>query len=175
MVDTVSHFGIVFRLGLGGGNTLVLRIAESRVEISHSVLSHLLAKPSDSKKAGFFVECWLGTEKRNSAYSLALQRDFEGVLRIWEGKSRHRPKNPCINSVNMIKTQLGQRFAFFATPKKLADLTIAPWHGCAASQNCRNKSQNCLMQNPNDLGRRFNPGRLPNIFSSECRYLHLPA
>ena len=62
-------------------------------------------------------------QKCDSACSLALQRDFDyGMLRIWEGESRHREKKLCICSVSMTKTQLGVRLTCFAAPHKLAHL-----------------------------------------------------
>jgi len=106
----------------------------SRVEKAYSLLSDLLAKPSEFQKGPqFFSSAKAVPKKRNSAYSLTLQHDFEVVLRIWEGKSRHRQKSPCINSVNTIKNIASPAVRVLSRhAEKLADLTTEPWRGAAA-------------------------------------------
>ena len=54
-------------------------------------------KKGAQQAPGFFgVLTW--NQKHDCAHSLAVQRDFEGIFRIWEGKSSHRQKYTCIHS-----------------------------------------------------------------------------
>ena len=69
----------------------------------------MLAKPADTRKACSrrrgCVSAAVAPKTRCCVFIgvTTLQRDFEGIFRIWQGKSCHRQKYICIYSANAIK------------------------------------------------------------------------
>ena len=82
-------------------------MVQTRADISGTLLTDMLS-PADTRKARISLSSDVAL-KNNSTYPKVVQRDLEGIFRIWEGKSRHRQKYTCMHSVNTMKTQLRLR------------------------------------------------------------------